>query len=197
MVQPKKASEEEGEDEEGHDDNYDEDEEGIGEDEDILDMPPPWSPKIFIDRDKFIDLCPNGEKTVFYEKCKVDYYAPCSQIDGLVKRVTVYEDYKRLIVNEIRSYFSNRRDKLLVRRRFPYQFKIIEEYAPSERTNYWKKYIEEEGERIIIHFYHHRNKDGLIYREEIIGHKTIEKYKNREDKLIYRSVTFQKQSKIN
>jgi hypothetical protein len=41
-----------------------------------------------------------------------------------------------------------------------------------------------------IYFYHHRNKDGLIYREERIGRKTIEYYKNREDKLTYRSVTF-------
>lgn len=62
--------------------------------------------------------------------------------------------------------------------------------------NYWKKYIEEDGVRIRIHFYHHRNKDGLIYREEIIGKKTIERYKNREDKLIYRSVTFERKDNI-
>ena len=41
-----------------------------------------------------------------------------------------------------------------------------------------------------IYFYHHRNKDGLIYREEQIGRKTFERYKGREDKLVYRSVTF-------
>jgi hypothetical protein len=33
-------------------------------------------------------------------------------------------------------------------------------------------------------------KDGLIYREEQIGRKTFEYYKGREDRLIYRSVTF-------
>lgn len=41
-----------------------------------------------------------------------------------------------------------------------------------------------------IYFYHHRNKDGLIYREEQIGRKTFERYKGREDRLVYRSVTF-------
>jgi len=41
-------------------------------------MPPPWSPKLFVNKDKFIDLCPNGEKTVFYKKCKVDFYAECT-----------------------------------------------------------------------------------------------------------------------
>jgi hypothetical protein len=30
----------------------------------------------------------------------------------------------------------------------------------------------------------------LIYREEQISHKTFERYKNRPDKLIYRSVTY-------
>lgn len=30
----------------------------------------------------------------------------------------------------------------------------------------------------------------MIYREERIGKKTFERYKGREDKLIYRSVTF-------
>jgi len=41
-------------------------------------MPPSWSPKLFVNRDKFLDLCPNGEKTVFYKKVKVDFYAECS-----------------------------------------------------------------------------------------------------------------------
>ena len=51
-------------------------------------------------------------------------------------------------------------------------------------------------------FYHHRNKDGLIYRHEQIGYKNperpwekeknkiLEKFKNRPDRLIYHSVVF-------
>lgn len=83
-------------------------------------MPPSWSPKLFVNKDNFLNLCPNGEKTVFYKKCKVDFYAECKQVDGLIKRITLYEDYKRLITKEIRSYYKNRRDKLIMRRRFPY-----------------------------------------------------------------------------
>lgn len=52
------------EEEEGYDDGYEE-----------LDMPPAWSPKLMINKDQYLDLCPGGEKTVFYEKCKVDIYA--------------------------------------------------------------------------------------------------------------------------
>ena len=102
MIGEKKANEEEDNEEEEEDE--DEEEEG-GQDEEILDMPPPWSPKLFIDREKFSDGCKNGEKTVFYKKCKVDLYSECKtvngqfkgQVDGLIKRVTIYRDYKRLI----------------------------------------------------------------------------------------------------
>lgn len=156
----------------------------------MLDMPPAWSPKLFVNKDQFLDLCPNGEKTVFYKFCKVDFYSDCSQVDGMIKRVTVFEDYKRLMTREIRSFYANRRDKLILRRRFPYQFKLIEHYESSDKSYYWKKLIQVDGRYRKVYFYHHRNKDGLIYREERIGRKTIEYYKGREDKLIYRSVTF-------
>ena len=115
----KKKGDDDDENAEGGDDD-DDDEEGGAKDEDVLDMPPPWSPKLFVNKDKFLDLCPNGEKAVFYKKCKVEIFADCSQVDGLVKRITIYEDYKRLITKEIRCYFKNRRDKLSLRRRFPY-----------------------------------------------------------------------------
>lgn len=69
-------TEEDQRDDEGEDDD---DEDALSDKEedlkDILDMPPPWSPKLFIDRDKYLNLCPNGEKTVFYKKCRVDTYA--------------------------------------------------------------------------------------------------------------------------
>lgn len=63
---------------ENNDDEEEEDEDGAHKDEDVLDMPPPWSPKLFVNKDKFLDLCPNGEKTVFYKKCKVDFYSECN-----------------------------------------------------------------------------------------------------------------------
>jgi hypothetical protein len=77
-----------------------------------------------------------------------------------------------------------------LRRRFPYQFKTIEHYESSEKNNYWNKLIQVDDRFRKIYFYHHRNKDGLIYREEQIGRKTFERYKGREDKLIYSSVTY-------
>lgn len=31
------------------------------------------------------------EKTIFYHKCKVEQYAPYTQDDGLVQRITLYK----------------------------------------------------------------------------------------------------------
>ena len=93
-------------------------------------------------------------------------------------------------------YYSNWIDKLYLWIRYPYEYKLVEYYHPLEKFNYWKKMISIDGQERIIYFYHHRNnetnKDGLIYRWEIIGSKTIEKYKWREDWLIYWSVEFEK-----
>lgn len=126
MLEP--GNKKDGDDDEQEDD-VDDDEEDDGElEEEPLDMPPPWSPKLFVNQDKFTDMCPNGEKTIFYRKCKVEIFSECRQVDGLVKRITLYKDYKRLITEEIRSYFACRKDKLIIRRRFPYEFKLIEHY---------------------------------------------------------------------
>lgn len=117
MIQTKKksGSNQDGEDESEHDEENEDEAQ-----EEILDMPPPWSPKLIVDKSKFNERCPNGEKTMFFKKTKVDFYSECKQVDGLVKRTTIYKDYNRLIVDEVRSEYACRVDKLKVRRRFPY-----------------------------------------------------------------------------
>ena len=62
---------------ENEDDDDDEDGEGGGDGEEVLDMPPPWSPKLFIEREKYYNLCPKGEKTVFFKKCTVEFFSEC------------------------------------------------------------------------------------------------------------------------
>lgn len=144
-------------------------------------------------------MCPNGEKTTYYRKCKVEIFSECKQVDGLVKRITLYKDYKRLITEEIRSHYACRKDKLMIRRRFPYEFKLVEHYDSSLQFSHWKKMIRIDGRYRKLYFYHHRQKDGLILREEFfdVKNKIIEEYKNRPDKLIYRSVTFSPTAELN
>lgn len=155
-----------------------------------LDMPPPWPPKLYIDKENFLRLSPLGENQVFYLKSRVDSYSPYGQPDGLVMRITIFEDFKRLKVKEIRYFYEHRSDKLAIRHRFPFEFKTVEEYEQG-KAPHWKQMIEIDRKLRIIKFYPHRNVDGLIMREERIGKKTIEFYQNRDDKVIYRSVRFE------
>ena len=128
---------------------------------------------------------------MFYSKCKVELFTESKQVDGLVKRVTLYQDYKKLIIDEVRSYYKHRRDKLKMRRRFPYKFKTIEHYD-SQKDQYWKRLIEVDDQLRKLYYYHHRARDNLIYRCEIVGKKIFEKFKGNPDRLVYRSVTFEK-----
>merc|ERR1719301_417752 len=92
----------------------------------ILDMPPPWSERPDIPREAFHARCYQGEKTIFYHKCKVEQYAPYTQDDGLVQRITLYKDVRRQIPLEIRERFKHRRDKLFERKRRPMQNETVE-----------------------------------------------------------------------
>lgn len=162
-----------------------------------LDMPPPWPPKLYIDKENFLKLSPLGETQVFYKRSRVDNYAPYSQPDGLVQRITFFEDFKRLKVREIRYFYQHRSDKLSLRRRFPFEFKTVEEYEPGKAPQHWKKVVEIDRKLRLIEFYPNRNMDGLIRREERIGEKTIEFYEHRGDKVVYRSVRFDPNRKAN
>ena len=66
-------------------------------------MPPPWPPKLSIPYEKYRLGSPLGEETKFYVKSKVDIYGESYnnnrfQIDGLVKMITIYEDFLRNII---------------------------------------------------------------------------------------------------
>ena len=62
-------------DEEDLDELEEEAEEDEGEDYGELDMPPSWSPKLHINKERFYLCSLLGEQTAFYLKSKVDSYA--------------------------------------------------------------------------------------------------------------------------
>jgi hypothetical protein len=56
-----------------------------------LDMPPPWSPKIYVEKDRFIMGTPLGETTTFYIKTKIEKFSDYGQPDGLVLKYTLFD----------------------------------------------------------------------------------------------------------
>eukprot|EP00357_Protocruzia_adherens_P037882 CAMPEP_0114983882 /NCGR_PEP_ID=MMETSP0216-20121206/6955_1 /TAXON_ID=223996 /ORGANISM="Protocruzia adherens, Strain Boccale" /LENGTH=833 /DNA_ID=CAMNT_0002345931 /DNA_START=33 /DNA_END=2534 /DNA_ORIENTATION=+ len=172
-------------------DEQDEDEEE-GDTEQVLDMPPPWAPRLKIDYDAYRRTSPLAEYSIFYKKCRVDIFAEYTQCDGLVRRITIYSDYKRTVVKEIRCYYAHRVDRLHLRRRFPIEHKTIEEYLPgSDRhLKHIKTLIEIEGRYRKIIFHPNRTKPGLVLREEKIKEKITEYYEGRDDRIVERSIKF-------
>ncbi|CAE7206292.1 drc7 [Symbiodinium natans] len=161
----------------------------------ILDLPSPWSERPDIPREKFHARCFQGEKTIFYHKCKVEQYAPYTQDDGLVQRITLYKDVRRQIPLEIRERFKHRKDKLFERKRRPMQNETLERFLPgrpstsaSNAGGALKEYREISALSRELIFYKSRL-DGLVRSVEIIGRKMFEYFEDRDDRLIYHSVT--------
>lgn len=81
--------------------------------------------------------------------------------------------------------------------KYPQEFRTIDYYDNDKKINvnkevwpHWKEIETIDSVKKTIKFYPLRFHDGLIEREEFIGEKTIERYQNRDDKLIYSSVSF-------
>lgn len=180
-----------------------------------MDMPLPWPPKLFIDKEKFLKGSPMGEVTRFYKRSRIDVYTKYLQIDGLTTRMCIYEDYNRTLIKEIRCLYSNRQNNLIVRQRFPFENRTIEYYKPNFKPNYrpskpsatmnlpwphWRRIEEIDRRMRTIDYYHYRHEDGLIKRIdeldlEWVGNserinETREYFEGRDDWLVYRAFRY-------
>eukprot|EP00803_Ostreobium_quekettii_P006145 evm.model.scf_58.17 EVM.evm.TU.scf_58.17 scf_58:148652-165934(+) len=162
----------------------------------LVDMPPSWVPKLTIGRDVFDMRCPRGQKSTAYRKCQHEIFAlfgECSRWDGMVERLTRFEDEDRTVVVEMMELFRRRKDSLRERRVYPQKETSIEYFNPSSSFGL-KQLLVVKGEKHIMHFYHTARLDGLVCREEYLQRKMIETYTGRDDRLVYRSVTYSQAS---
>jgi hypothetical protein len=56
------------------------------------DLPPSWVKQIIISPKDFEKQCPEGKKTIFYKKCKVEKFAPYLLNDNMILKITEYHD---------------------------------------------------------------------------------------------------------
>jgi len=153
----------------------------------VLDIPASWCERLDISREAFAGRCYNGEKTVLYAKSKVESYAPYSQVDGLVERVTYYKDLRRQIPVEVAEKFYQRKDKLVERKRKPMESELVETFLPGRQASL-KEFREVAGVRRTLEYYHTSRLDGLYLMEDELGKKISQTFKDRDDHLIYHSV---------
>ena len=160
----------------------------------VLDMPPPWPNKIIISLQKYNERSPTTTQVFFYEKTKVERYAPGTQTDGLILKIYNYHDFARFILKSVEHRYRNRGDKLYKRLEYPYEHKSIDFYLPGQIWH-WKQVEEVEASYKKIIFYPTNFETGLVYREEIFGEKILHRYESRDDKVFERKVLLNKNSK--
>uniref|UniRef100_A0A2I2YII0 Dynein regulatory complex subunit 7 n=1 Tax=Gorilla gorilla gorilla TaxID=9595 RepID=A0A2I2YII0_GORGO len=173
--------------------NDEDDVENLGkEDEDkSFDMPHSWVEQIEISPEAFETRCPNGKKVIQYKRAKLEKWAPYLNSNGLVSRLTTYEDLECTNILEIKEWYQNREDML--------ELKHINK-TTDLKTDYFKpghpqalrvhsyKSMQPEMDRV-IEFYETARVDGLIKREETPRTMT-EYYQGRPDFLSYRHASF-------
>ncbi|XP_050628848.1 dynein regulatory complex subunit 7 [Macaca thibetana thibetana] len=173
--------------------NDEDDVENLGkEDEDkSFDMPHSWVEQIEISPEAFETRCPNGKKVIQYKRAKLEKWAPYLNSNGLVSRLTTYEDLECTNILEIKEWYQNREDMLELKHINKTTDLKIDYFKPGHpqalRVHSYKS-MQPEMDRV-IEFYETARVDGLIKREETARTMT-EYYQGRPDFLSYRHANF-------
>ncbi|KAJ3415919.1 hypothetical protein HDV05_003760 [Chytridiales sp. JEL 0842] len=170
-------------------DNPSDDEDDDDTNMEILDLPPSWVENLTLTKEQLESKCPSGSKSVIYKNAKIETFAEYHRADGMVNRMTFFADETKDFNGEIRESYANRRDKLTERIRTPDIGKVHEFFDPG-RPHGLKEHVMIDGESTEIHFYPSARSDGLVKRVEKVN-KIIEYFTEREDRLVYRSVTYE------
>uniref|UniRef100_A0A8C8RPG4 Dynein regulatory complex subunit 7 n=1 Tax=Pelusios castaneus TaxID=367368 RepID=A0A8C8RPG4_9SAUR len=172
-----------------------EEEEELG-DEDLDDFVTSWVEPIHISRKEFETRCPQGKKVIQYKKAKLEKWAPYLNSNGLVKRLTHYEDLECTRVLEVKEWFKNREDMMSMRQ-VNKKTEVTTEYFSPGHVQGLKAHIyktmESETERT-MEFYSETRVDGLQKRVEN-AQEMMEYFEGRSDFLHYRHTTFGKRTK--
>ncbi|XP_033216734.1 dynein regulatory complex subunit 7-like [Belonocnema kinseyi] len=159
-----------------------------------LDMPGSYVDKIEIHSLDFERRYPNGKKTTFYKKAKVEQIAPYFNISGLIERVTLYDDYEYTIPIKVYEKFINRGDNLFKSTK-EMNSKLVTDFYNRGRPDackehhYYSKLPDRVDDERIIEYYDAVRLDGL---SKIKMHRNylFQDYKNRDDFLFNREVHF-------
>ncbi|XP_011050892.1 PREDICTED: coiled-coil domain-containing protein lobo homolog [Acromyrmex echinatior] len=159
-----------------------------------LDMPASYVSEIRINSLDFERRYPGGSKTILYKKAKVELYAPFSETNSLIQRVTVYEDYEYTTPVESYEKYLNRVDCLTESRK-NFTTGIFTDFFERGRPDHCKthRYLASNSDSInnerTIEFYDSVQFNGLS-RIEMSPLYLTQHYVDREDFVYYRHAEF-------
>ncbi|XP_027713724.1 dynein regulatory complex subunit 7 isoform X1 [Vombatus ursinus] len=161
------------------------------DEENNFDMPGSWVAQISISPTDFETRCPLGKKVIQYKQAKLEKWTAYLNGNGLVSRLTIYENMDCHRVVEIREWYKNREDLLEMRQVDKVLNWTTEYFKPGHflalRVHIYKNMIPETDRT--MEFYHSARVDGLVKRTETSRSMT-EYYEGRPDFLAYRHVDY-------
>ncbi|KAF7242739.1 Dynein regulatory complex subunit 7 [Varanus komodoensis] len=161
-----------------------------------FDMPASWVEQIQISPKEFEARCPQGKKVIQYKNAKLEKWAPYLNSNGLVSRLTIYEDPDCTKVLEVKEWFKNREDMMEMRELNKQTNVTTEFFLPGHVQGlkaHMYKTMEPETERT-MEFYGETRVDGLQKRVET-SKDMAEYFAGRSDFLNYRHTEFGKRIK--
>ncbi|XP_067680734.1 dynein regulatory complex subunit 7-like [Haliotis asinina] len=179
-------------------DGLDDDEESKDDVEKHLDMPPSWVEPLRLSLRDFEMRCPQGKKTKLYKRAKLEKFAHYLLNDGLVSRLSVYDDKELTDLVLVKEYYAHRKDKLHTRVHNHRTGWVTEYFNPGrvkcvKEHQYKASQPGPENERTMT-FHNDARVDGLVKRIETPTEMT-EHFKDRDDFLFYKHVVFNKRQK--
>lgn len=161
--------------------------------EKTFELPPSWLLPLDINERDFETRLPKGKKSILYKKCRLDKFAPYTNSDALVGRLTLYGDISLSTQLEIREWYQFRMDKLQRRTRYVTSLKIKEEFGKG-RPLRLKEHVYQENETGLegtrtLEYYGKSRVDGLMCRE-LSKFSLVECFKGRDDFLVKRQVSY-------
>ncbi|KAL8615670.1 hypothetical protein ACOMHN_034820 [Nucella lapillus] len=163
-----------------------------------LDMPPSWVEPLHLSQHDFEMRCPQGKKVKLYKRAKLEKFAHYLMKDGLVSRLSVYENRELTDLVMIKEYYRHREDKQYSRIH-NHRTGWITEHLDEGRSHCLKEHqyrasaSEAENERTMA-FFNVARVDGLMKRVETPTEMT-EHFCDRDDFLYYKHVTFGRRPK--
>lgn len=154
-------------------------------------VPTSWAEKITVTESLArLKYLPDGERVLLFYKSKVELLADNVHPEGLISRVSTFNDVDRTELRCCKEFFTTRKrkDHLLMRTREPQ--KMQELFAACSKSGIYK-YIEIPAKFWAIHYAVDYRSDGLVKQEETFGELISQDYANNKDGRIKRAITVQ------
>jgi hypothetical protein len=136
-----------------------------------LDMPFSWVDMLHISAVDFEERYLNGEKKEFYKYAIYEKFAPYKNVDGLMKRLTLYETLEYENPLTVHEWYENRDDMMKSICRNLKTNQVIEEFH-RDRSDSLKMFIHypEEMREVALKFY---SKSRFDCMKEVVYHSTF------------------------